>query len=77
MVKIAVIGVGVMGYNHVRVLSEIEEGDLVAVSDLNKNRAKEISTRFRIPNYYKDHKEMLEKDEGPTGYAQGQILVSN
>jgi len=63
MVKIAVIGVGVMGYNHVRVLSELEDADLVAVSDSNINRAKEISTRFRIPKYYKDHKEMLEKED--------------
>lgn len=63
MVKIAVIGVGVMGYNHVRVLSEMEEADLVAVSDIDMNRAKEISTRFRIPNHYIDHNEMLEKED--------------
>ena len=63
MIKIAVIGVGVMGYNHVRVLSETEEADLVAVSDIDINRARGVSTRFRIPNYYKDHNEMLEKED--------------
>jgi len=63
MVKIGVIGIGVWGYNHVRVLSEVEESNLVAVSDLNNNRAKEISTRFRIPNYYSDHNKMLEKED--------------
>jgi UDP-N-acetylglucosamine 3-dehydrogenase len=63
MVKIAVIGVGVMGYNHVRVLSEIEEAELIAVSDSNINRAKEIATRFRIPHYSSNHNEMLEKED--------------
>jgi UDP-N-acetylglucosamine 3-dehydrogenase len=63
MVKIAVIGVGVMGYNHVRVLSEIEDADLVAISDIDINRSRMISTRFRIPNYYIDHNEMLEKED--------------
>ncbi len=63
MIKIAVIGVGMMGYNHVRVLSEIEEANLVAVSDIDANRAKEISARFRIPNNYNNHNEMLEKED--------------
>ena len=70
-IKVAVIGGGNMGKNHVRTYSSIEGVDLVALVDINKDTeklAKEYNT-----NFYNDFKEMidLEKPEavsivGPT-----------
>lgn len=59
-IKVAVIGVGNMGKNHVRIYSKI--ADLVAVSDLDEqlgiNVAQKYNTRF-----YKDYKQIIEKEK--------------
>ena len=60
-IKVAVIGVGAMGRNHVRVYSETPECDLVAISDLDEKKAKEIAEEFKC-KYYVYPKEMLEKE---------------
>ena len=49
MVRIAVIGTGGWGKNHVRVLSEL--GDLVAVCDLDASRAASYAEKYRVKGY--------------------------
>ncbi len=56
----AVIGVGNMGRNHARVFSQIS--NLVAVADINKNRAHEIA-KLHNCNYYSNYNDMLEKEK--------------
>ena len=46
MFKIDVIGLGSMGKNHARVCSEIEDINLVGVSDVNKSSVNNIAKRF-------------------------------
>lgn len=58
--KTAVIGVGNMGINHVRVYSEIS--NLVAVSDINENLGKQIANKYHT-NYYKSFQEMFQKEK--------------
>lgn len=60
-IKVGVIGVGVMGRNHVRVYSEIPNCKLVSISDLDEKKAKEVAEEFNC-KYYINHKEMLEKE---------------
>ena len=60
MTRIAVIGVGSMGKNHVRVYTEMPEADLVAVVDANPETAEQVGRRYRVPSYT-DVCEMLEK----------------
>ena len=60
-INAAVIGVGSMGKNHVRIYSEIEDVKLVAVSDINEE-AKKIAEKFSC-KYYKDYNEMLDKED--------------
>jgi predicted dehydrogenase len=54
-IRAAVIGVGVFGRNHVRVLSELQKAnagvELVAVCDANPERAAEIAMEFRCQAY--------------------------
>lgn len=64
--KIAVIGTGAMGKNHVRVLKNIPEIDEVIISDINRNILQDTSKRFGILKTYQDYIEMLEK-ESPDG----------
>ena len=60
--RVAVIGVGVMGKNHARVYSELNECELVAVADLDEVKSKETAAKFNC-KYYTDHQEMLEKEQ--------------
>ncbi|MEM2335780.1 MAG: Gfo/Idh/MocA family oxidoreductase [Candidatus Bathyarchaeia archaeon] len=47
----AVVGAGFWGKNHIRVLDEIPEVELVAVCDIDKQRAEAISERYGLKSY--------------------------
>jgi len=58
--RVGVIGVGVMGRNHARILSKIEGVDLVGVCDTNRRTADEVASFYgTIPFYYPE--ELLEQ----------------
>lgn len=59
MVRVAVIGTGSMGQNHVRVYSEIAE--IVGISDINEEVGRRIAQRFNT-KYYRDYKKLLKED---------------
>lgn len=59
-IKTAVIGVGNMGKNHVRIFSEISR--LVAISDIDKKIGESISQKYKV-KYYQNYKLMLKKEK--------------
>ena len=61
-VNVGVIGVGAMGLNHARVYSRIENANLLAISDLMKDKADEVAATYNATSY-KDYKEVLEIPE--------------
>lgn len=61
-VRVAVIGVGGMGYTHARMSSELEEFELVALADINPDRAREMGEEWECP-HYTSHEELLENEE--------------
>jgi UDP-N-acetylglucosamine 3-dehydrogenase len=58
-IKIAVIGTGGWGKNHVRVLNDL--GVLSAICDSDENRAQALAKKFNINNY-STVKQLLEKE---------------
>ncbi|MBS7620416.1 Gfo/Idh/MocA family oxidoreductase [Candidatus Bathyarchaeota archaeon] len=60
-IRMAVIGAGFWGRNHIRVLSEISEVELVAVCDINKDNLKLIGDKYNVKTYT-DSAEMLEDE---------------
>lgn len=48
MIKVAVIGAGTWGKNHVRVWSEVPQAELVAVADSNPEVGKRFATQYHI-----------------------------
>ena len=60
MIRVAVVGVGAMGKNHVRVYQEIPGVELVAVVDENRTVAEQVGRTFRVPAYSDYHK-MIER----------------
>jgi len=59
-VKIAVIGVGVMGSLHVKDVHELQNTELAAVCDIEPARADRYAAEYGVPAFY-DHSEMLDK----------------
>lgn len=61
-VRFAVIGLG-MGAVRCRQICKEKEAKLVAVCDINLERAKKICEECNAESYYKDYKEMLKRDD--------------
>lgn len=61
-VNIGIIGLGVMGKNHVNVCSELHNFNVVGVSDIQPEVLAEVEDRYNIPGFL-DYREMLEKLE--------------
>lgn len=62
MTRLAVIGLGRMGQNHARVLSEMDGVELVAVCDMNAEAARAVSQKFDVKGYA-SWREMLDTEE--------------
>jgi len=60
MIKCGVIGVGYMGKHHARILSSIENIELVGISDLEEKRGKEIAKEYAC-DFFPNYKELLKK----------------
>ncbi len=56
MLKVGIIGIGVMGRNHARVYSELPNVKLVGIADINEKAVKELSKIYntRAFTYHKD-----------------------
>ena len=56
--NVGVVGLGYMGSNHVRVYSEMEEANLIAVADTDEARRDSVARRYGVRSY-DDHREMF------------------
>jgi UDP-N-acetylglucosamine 3-dehydrogenase len=56
MIKVAVIGLGSMGKNHVRVYSELPNVEIVAVCDANEVILNHVAAKYGIKSYSDYHK---------------------
>jgi len=61
--RIGVVGAGIMGQWHARVYRDDPRCEVVAVSDLNGNRADEFAQEFSISSVFETHGDMLDKTE--------------
>jgi len=59
LVKVGVIGVGSMGEKHARVLSKLQDVQLIGVVDIDISRAREIASRYNC-KAFKDHSEIMD-----------------
>jgi UDP-N-acetylglucosamine 3-dehydrogenase len=60
--SVAVIGAGFWGRNHARVFKELEETELLAVCDINAERAKNVAKQFDVRAYTNMGKMLKRKD---------------
>jgi len=59
---VAVIGTGFWGRNHSRNFKELEETELIAVCDINVERAKKVAKQFGVKPYISPGKMLKNKD---------------
>jgi predicted dehydrogenase len=59
-VKIAVIGLGIMGSSHMYELTQLDNTQLVAVCDIDRSRADQAAEDYQVPAYY-DYHDLLDK----------------
>ena len=62
-IKVGVIGVGLHGMNHVRSYAALPTSELVAIADVNAERARTVAEAFNIPGWYTDYHAMLTEAE--------------
>lgn len=67
-VRIGLIGLGLMGTPHARILKKVEECDLAAASDVDEKQ-KGVTEELVI-NFYRNYEEMIEKES-----LQGVVLA--
>jgi len=60
MVRVGVIGTGVMGVNHIRIYHEMEGVELVGISDIDEERVEELSRKYATEPFT-DYKRLLRK----------------
>jgi len=62
-VRFGVIGCGVIGPWHARAIAACDEAELVAVADINVEKAKALAEQHGGIPYHKDYHEMLRRDD--------------
>ena len=60
MLKIAIVGTGIIAKSHTAAIEQLEKVTLTAVCDINEEKAKAYSEEFGVP-YVLDYKELPEK----------------
>ncbi|REG06267.1 Gfo/Idh/MocA family protein [Pelolinea submarina] len=60
--RVAVIGVGSMGFNHLRVYSELDGVQLVGISDVSAERLETLKSRFQV-SAYTDYRKLIENEK--------------
>ncbi len=60
--RVAVIGLGAMGRNHVRVYSELPGVELVAVVDTDEQVARTVGAQYKV-RWYTDARAMLKREQ--------------
>jgi UDP-N-acetylglucosamine 3-dehydrogenase len=59
--RAGVIGIGAMGQHHVRIYNEMEDVELVGISDISESRVNDLSRQYGVKGYT-DHMQLLKQD---------------
>ena len=62
MIKIAVVGTGIIGIDHLNAIKSSDKCELVAVCDNKEDVAKDIGERYSVP-YFTDYHDILDNVE--------------
>ena len=58
-VKVGIVGLGLVSDSHIKAYTSHPDAEVLAVCDLDKNRAKQVCEKYGIGKYYTSYDEML------------------
>jgi predicted dehydrogenase len=61
--RVGIIGCGGIAPVHIRVYKRLESINVVALTDLNLDRAKYLANEFKVPTTFKNYLDMFEKED--------------
>jgi len=62
-IRFGIIGCGVIAPNHANAIVHNDRAELIAVCDIEEEKAKSFQQKYNVPYYYTDYKEMLKRDD--------------
>ncbi|MGM0836138.1 MAG: Gfo/Idh/MocA family protein [Bacillota bacterium] len=62
-IRIGVIGVGIIGKDHLDKYANVTGAEVVAICDINENELRKVSDQYKIPDTYIDFREMLKRED--------------
>ncbi|NLL71268.1 MAG: Gfo/Idh/MocA family oxidoreductase [Epulopiscium sp.] len=62
-IKVGIIGAGSISHFHTRAYQKLENVEVVAVCDLNEERAKAYAKEYHIPHVFTNHHDMLQMED--------------
>lgn len=82
--RFAVIGAGVIAPSHAKAIAGNSEAELVAVADVELDKANKLAENFSIPYVYQDYQELLKRDDidavtvaVPSGYHAEIVIAAS
>lgn len=61
--NVGLIGCGGIAPSHLKVYKNLKDVNVVAVCDLNIEKAKHLASQYKVKNYYENYWDMIEKEE--------------
>lgn len=61
-IKMAVVGAGIWGENHIQIYQDHPFAEVVAICDQNLAKAKDLQERYHLPKAYDNYDTMLQED---------------
>jgi predicted dehydrogenase len=60
--KAGVVGTGLIGKRHISGYKDMDEVEIVAVADIDKDEAQKVAKEYEIPNIFTDYHDLLKLD---------------
>ena len=62
-VNVGLVGLGLVSHSHLKAYLSHSDAKVIAVCDMDEERAKTVSGKYGIPKYYTDYEQMLKDPE--------------
>jgi len=62
-IRLGIIGAGDFATAHLNGINQLDFVEIIAISDTVLEKAKEKAEKYNIPNYYRDYKELLSRED--------------
>lgn len=62
-IRLGIIGAGSFSRTHLRGIKQLDNAEIVAICDSNEEKVCERAEQFKVPYFYTDYKELLQRTD--------------